>query len=180
MYFLHEYIHRVTGRLPTTLAADFMFKIPIWGYLCRACGCVPANRQNALEALKKGGLVMVAPGGVREAMTTSAEDYLLRWYGKKGFAEIANLAKVPIIPMFTKNVREVFLVLGGSLPIVKQLYKWTRLPFTPFIGPLPVPLTSVLGEPLAHVSGRSTEEVARLVREALGRMMREHAAAASR
>ena len=51
MYFLHEYIHRVTGRLPTTLAADFMFKIPIWGYLCRACGCArkPSERVRGLK-----------------------------------------------------------------------------------------------------------------------------------
>jgi hypothetical protein len=38
--------------------------------------------------------VLVAPGGVREAMTTTAEDYALRWYGKTGYAQIAQMAKV--------------------------------------------------------------------------------------
>ena len=100
-------------------------------------------------------------------MTTSAEDYLLRWYGKKGFAEIAKAACVPVIPMFTRNVREVFLVLGGSLPLVQKLYKLTRLPFTPFLGPMPMPLTSVLGAPIPHVEGRGAAEVAQLVRDRL-------------
>ena len=144
MYFLHEYIHRVTGRLPTSLVADFVFRIPIFGYLVRACGGVPAWSAAALAALQAGRIVVVAPGGVREAMTTAADDYVLRWYGKQGFAEVARAAGVPIIPMFTRNVREVFLVLGGSLPFVQKLYKLTRLPFTPFIGPLPVPLTSII------------------------------------
>lgn len=174
MYFLHEFIHRTTGRIPTSLIADFVFRIPIFGYLVRCCGGVPASRQKALEALKAGGLVVVAPGGVREAMTTTAEDYLLRWYGKIGFAEIATATKVPIIPLFTRNVREVFLVLGGSLPLVQKLYKLTRLPFTPFIGPLPVPLTSVVGEPIAPADGVDAAEMAQRVRDALQRLMQSH------
>ena len=174
MYFLHEWVHRHTGRVPTSLVADFVFRIPFFGYLCRACGGVPASRTRALEALKAGGLVIVAPGGVREAMTSSAEDYVLRWYGKQGFAEIAAAARVPIIPMFTRNVREVFLVLGGSLPLIQRLYKHTRLPFTPFVGPLPMPLTSVLGAPIPHVDGRAASEVAHLVRESLQSLMVRH------
>ena len=31
-------------------------------------------------------------------MTTAAEDYLLRWYGKQGFAEIATRLRVPVLP----------------------------------------------------------------------------------
>ena len=150
-----------------------MFKIPIWGYLCRACGAVPASRQAALEALKSGGLVMVAPGGVREAMTSAAHDYLLTWHGKQGFAQIAAQAKVPVIPMFTRNVREVFLVLGGSLPIVQKLYKLTRLPFTPFVGPLPMPLTSVLGAPIPHEEGIEPSVLAGRVHDALQRLMHQ-------
>ena len=174
MYFLHEWIQRTTGRLPTTLCADFVFQIPVFGYLCRMCGAVPASRENAMAALRAGAIVVVAPGGVREAMATSAEDYLLRWYGKTGFAEIAHEAKVAIVPMFTRNVREVFLVLGGSLPLVQKLYRLTRLPFTPFIGPLPVPLTSVLGEPLPHVDGMTAADIAKRVREALQALISRH------
>ena len=174
MYFLHEWIQRTTGRLPTTLCADFVFRIPLFGYLCRVCGAVPASRENAMAALRAGAIVVVAPGGVREGMATSAEDYLLRWYGKTGFAEIAHEAKVAIVPMFTRNVREVFLVLGGSLPLVQKLYRLTRLPFTPFIGPLPVPLTSVLGEPLQHVDGTAAADIAKRVREALQALITTH------
>ena len=179
MYFFHEYVARVTGRTPTTLVADFVFQIPLFSYFVRVCGGVPASRKNALKALRAGGLVLVAPGGVREAMTSSAEDYVLRWFGRKGFAEMACATGAPVLPMFTSGIREVFLVLGGSLKVVQKLYKLTRLPFTPFIGPLPQALTSIVGAPIlprtsgAGVGGDpAAEQLAQQVMEALSRLMR--------
>ena len=177
MYFFHEYIARVTGRTPTTLVADFVFKIPIFSYFVRCCGGVPASRRSALKALRAGGLVLVAPGGVREAMTTSAEDYVLRWYGKKGFAEMACATGAPVLPMFTSGIREVFLVLGGSLPIVQKLYRLTRLPFTPFIGPFPQALTSIVSAPKMPKGAlpEDAHELAMRVMEALEELMRRSA-----
>lgn len=101
------------------------------------------------------------------AVTTTSEDYALRWYGKQGFAELAELAGVPLVPMFTRNIRELFLVVGGSSRLVQRLYKLTRLPFTPFIGPMLLPLTTVLGQPLPHVPGMSTSMAAKQAMEAL-------------
>ena len=68
-----------------------------------------------------GGLLVVAPGGVREAMTTTAEDNVVRWFGRSGFAEVARRTGAPIFPVFTKRMRDVFLVLGGGLPFVQRL-----------------------------------------------------------
>ena len=144
----HEYISRVTGRIPTTLVANFVFRLPLFGWLVRQCGGVPASRRNALTALLNGDLVIVAPGGVREAMLPTRDDYKLSWFGRQGFAETAITAAVPIIPMATRNVRELFLVLGGDWPVIQRLYSWTKLPFTPFIGPWLLPLTTLVGEPL--------------------------------
>jgi 1-acyl-sn-glycerol-3-phosphate acyltransferase len=176
MYFFHEYVSRVTGRTPTTLVADFVFRIPIFGYLVRCCGGCPASRRAALEALSKGGLVLVAPGGVREGITTSAEDYVLRWFGKVGFAEMSARTGSPIVPIFTRRIREVFLVLGGSLPLVQWLYKLTRLPFTPFIGPLPQALTTIVGQPLAPgPCGGDAKQLAAKAVDALTALMRMHA-----
>ena len=180
LYFFHEYVARTTGRLPTTLVADFVFNIPVFSYLVRVCGGVPASRRHCLDALNAGGLVLVAPGGVREAMTTSAEDYRLRWFGKTGFAEMALATGAPVLPMFTRGIREVFLVLGGSLPIVQRLYRLTKLPFTPFVGPLPQALTSFVGEALTPRPGtEDAPELARRVMGALEGLISAHAAIAS-
>ena len=174
MYFLHEWIARHLGRLPTTLVADFVFRIPLFSYFVRLCGGVPAGRAAALEALRNDGLVIVAPGGVREAMTTSADDYLLRWYGKSGFAEVALQTSAPIVPLFTKHIREVFLVLGGANRLVQRLYRLTRFPFTPFIGPLPQRLTSFIGECILPDTDRhaSAQSLSADVQTALEALMR--------
>ena len=172
MYFLHEWVFTHLGRLPTTLVADFVFRIPLFSYFVRLCGGVPAGRAAALDALRKGGLVIVAPGGVREAMTTCADDYLPRWHGKSGFAEIALQTSAPILPLFTKHIREVFLVLGGANRIVQRLYRLTRLPFTPFIGPLPQRLTSFIGDGILPDRHGSAKSLATDVQAALEELMR--------
>ena len=171
MYFFHLAVWRHTGRLPMTLVADFVFRIPIFGYIVRLCGGQPASREAALRQLRDGGVVILAPGGVREGMTTTSEDYALRWYGKQGFAELAARAGAPLVPMFTRNVRELFLVLGGNSDLVKWLYSLTRLPFTPFIGPMLLPLTSVLGPPLPHEPSASISAAAERATEALQALM---------
>lgn len=171
MYFFHLAVWRHTRRLPMTLVANFVFRIPIFGYLVRLCGGQPASRDAALQQLRDGGVVILAPGGVREGMTTTSEDYALHWYGKQGFAELAARAGCPLVPMFTRNVRELFLVLGGDSNFVKRLYSLTRLPFTPFVGPMLLPLTTVLGPSLPHEPSTSISAAAERATEALQRLM---------
>lgn len=51
------------------------------------------SREECLLALKKGHLVSISPGGVREALF-SDEGYQLLWGNRKGFAQVALEAKV--------------------------------------------------------------------------------------
>ena len=134
MYFLQEYIISNVRQDCMVMVADFVFKIPFVGWMVKLGGGVPASRGTALEHLKKGGLLIVAPGGVAEAMTPASADYKLLW-DRSGFAEVARQASAPIFPIFTRNIREVFLVLFGGNSWIQWLYKKTKLPFTPFIGP---------------------------------------------
>ena len=156
------------------MVANFVFKVPFLGWMVRLGGGVPANRESALAHLKAGGLLVVAPGGVREAMTPTVTDYRLLWE-RSGFAEVARQAgSVPIFPMFTRNIREVFLVIGGGVPFIKWLYRVTKLPFTPFLGPFLLPLTSYVGEALRYSADASKETVARAAKNALQGLMRQH------
>lgn len=145
MYLLPVKLYQQTGRLIKILAADFVFQIPIFGYIASQCGGVPADRGAALRLLQEGNIVLVSPGGVAEAIAGAQNDYMLQWGTRKGFAEIAQRAGVPVIPMFTRNIRHVFITLMASTRLVQWLYQVTKLPFAFFFGPFPVPLTTVLG-----------------------------------
>ncbi|KFQ73334.1 Transmembrane protein 68, partial [Phoenicopterus ruber ruber] len=50
-------------------------------------------REECVNALKKGFLIAIAPGGVREALF-SDETYAIMWGKRKGFAQVAIDAKV--------------------------------------------------------------------------------------
>jgi 1-acyl-sn-glycerol-3-phosphate acyltransferase len=156
MYFFQEYALRCIRKDTMVMVADFVFQIPLIGYIIELGGGVRANPAAALEHLSKGGLLIVAPGGVREAMTPTIMDYSIFWGKRIGFAKIAKEANAIIIPMFTKNIREVFLVLGGDNFIVKWLYKKTKLPFTFFVGPFLLPLTTMFGPSIGPFRGTST------------------------
>ncbi|KFV45919.1 Transmembrane protein 68, partial [Gavia stellata] len=50
-------------------------------------------KEECVSALKKGSLIAIAPGGVREALF-SDEMYTIIWGNRKGFAQVAIDAKV--------------------------------------------------------------------------------------
>lgn len=50
-------------------------------------------KEECVNALKKGSLIAIAPGGVREALF-SDEMYTIIWGNRKGFAQVAIDAKV--------------------------------------------------------------------------------------
>ncbi|NWI07586.1 TMM68 protein, partial [Tichodroma muraria] len=120
-------------------------------------GVIPGTRKECLVALKKGYLVSISPGGVREALF-SDESYQLMWGNRKGFAEVALEAKVPIIPMYTQNVREGYRMFKERR-FFRQLYESTRLPFTPPYGGLPVKFRTYIGKPIPYDPNITTEEL---------------------
>lgn len=56
-------------------------------------GVMHGPREECVNALKKGCLLAIAPGGVREALF-SDEMYTIIWGDRKGFAQVAIDAKV--------------------------------------------------------------------------------------
>ena len=175
MYFFQEYALRNIRKDSMVMVADFVFQIPLLGWVIEMGGGVRANPVAAMEHLKRGGLLIVAPGGVREAMTPTKSDYSVLWGQRTGFAKLAKEAGAPIIPMVTQNIREVFLVLGGDNAIVKWMYKMTKLPFTFFVGPFLLPLTTVFGAKIGPFSSStSSESIAKASQKALQSLMKKY------
>ena len=61
-------------------------------------GCVPSGPDAALALLGEGALVGVFPEGAPSAPRPWNERYRLRRFGRGGFARLAALAGVPIVP----------------------------------------------------------------------------------
>ena len=85
-----------------------MITMPGAETLVKTFGAMPGGREDVIKLLKDGHLVGVAPGGGYEAQLAT-KDYPVMWKQRKGFAVVAKEAGVPIIPMFTENIRETYV-----------------------------------------------------------------------
>uniref|UniRef100_A0A8C3TCT8 Transmembrane protein 68 n=1 Tax=Chelydra serpentina TaxID=8475 RepID=A0A8C3TCT8_CHESE len=136
VYFICT-LYTQTGRLCYSAVDRFFAKF-----------LVHSGRDESVEILKKGNLLGVSPGGSREAFF-SDENYNLLWGNRKGFAQVAIDAKVPIIPMFTQNIREGYRTLG-KIGFFRWLYEHSRLPLVPGYGGFPVKLRTYIGDPIPY------------------------------
>ncbi|XP_006633982.2 DGAT1/2-independent enzyme synthesizing storage lipids [Lepisosteus oculatus] len=170
-YFLAKVIiHK--GRTCHSVADHFLFKLPGFKLLLEVFSVMHGPQEECTKALKNGHLLGISPGGVREALF-SDETYVLLWGNRKGFAQVALDAKVPIIPMFTQNVREGFRSLG-SIRLYRWLYEKFRLPIVPIYGGFPVKFRTYLGDPIPYDPNLTATELAHKVQQAVQSLIDRH------
>ncbi|KFP71904.1 PREDICTED: transmembrane protein 68 [Acanthisitta chloris] len=154
------------------VADHFVFKLPGFKLLLDVHGVIHGSQEDCVNTLKQGHLLAIAPGGVREALF-SDEMYTIIWGDRKGFAQVAIDAKVPIIPMFTQNVREGFRTLGG-IKILRSLYERIRLPVVPIYGGFPVKMRTFIGEPIPYEPNVTADELAEKTKAAVQALIDKH------
>ncbi|XP_035173278.1 transmembrane protein 68-like [Oxyura jamaicensis] len=154
------------------VADHFVSRIPGFKILVEAFEILHGPKEACVNALKKGYLLGISPGGVREALF-SDETYVIIWGNRKGFAQVAIDAKVPIIPVFTQNVREGIRTLG-RIKILRKLYERIRLPVVPMYGGFPVKLRTFVGEPIPYDPNITAEELTAKTKSALQALIEKH------
>uniref|UniRef100_A0A8C3U1M2 Transmembrane protein 68 n=1 Tax=Catharus ustulatus TaxID=91951 RepID=A0A8C3U1M2_CATUS len=165
-------LHVMQKRCCSVVADHFVFRLPGFRILLEVFGVIHGPKEACVGTLEKGHLLAIAPGGVREALF-SDEMYTILWSDRKGFAQVAIDAKVPIIPMFTQNVREGFRTLGG-IKILRSLYERTRLPVVPLYGGFPVKLRTFIGAPIPYEPNMTAEELAAKTKAAVQALIEKH------
>ena len=146
-------------RLIQAVGDRFLFSIPGWKLMMEVFHVFPGTISTCVDVLKKGELLSIAPGGVREAQFGD-HTYRLIWGNRIGFAKVALEAQVPIIPIFTVNLRESFRSLGIGQWLFKTIYDTTRLPLVPIYGGFPVKLKTIIGKPIPYDPSLSPQELA--------------------
>ncbi|CAG2118836.1 unnamed protein product, partial [Medioppia subpectinata] len=87
------------------------------------------------------------------------ERYRLMWGQRTGFARVALEAQVPIIPVFTQNIREAFRSLSLGQTFLRRIYERIKLPCVPIYGGFPVKLTTIIGKPIPYDPSITPEEL---------------------
>jgi 1-acyl-sn-glycerol-3-phosphate acyltransferase len=145
-----EIIRRRGLDQPTyALGYDLLFGLPIVGPFLRRIGAIPARGSEAERALREGALVLVYPGGDREACRPWTQRDKVDLGGHQGFIRLALRAGVPVVPVVTHGSHHAVIVVsrGDGLAKAFGLDRLRIKVFPILVGP-PFGLTTILAPPL--------------------------------
>jgi 1-acyl-sn-glycerol-3-phosphate acyltransferase len=133
------------GRPVYTLSHDIIFAGPT-GDFFRKTGFIPANHENADEALRSGGVVVVFPGGDYDVYRPTSSASKIDFGGRTGYVRAALNAGVPIVPSVSIGGQEtqLFLSRGEWMAKTLRLDKLLRAKILPISFGFPFGLSAVL------------------------------------
>jgi 1-acyl-sn-glycerol-3-phosphate acyltransferase len=103
-----------------TLSHDIIFTGPT-GEFFRRTGFIRANHENADEALRSGGVVVVFPGGDYDVYRPTLSENKIDFDGRTGYVRAALNAGVPIVPAVAIGGQESQLYLSRGMGLAKTL-----------------------------------------------------------
>src|SRR6266545_3334741 len=176
--FAMSAIRAKTGRQVWALGEHAWWKFPLVRRLASTFGTVDGTPENLDKLLARGELVLVMPGGLREALKPRELRYRLLWGHRYGFVRAAVRNQAPIVPVASIGADELFDLVGNAF---RRGSRWLRTTGIPIPRPahlLPifhfVHMKYVIGEPIppsakAEESGNDVL-VKRLRREVEGEL----------
>ena len=136
---------------------DLLFGIPVVGPFLRRIGAIPAGGQAAEQGLAGGGLIVVYPGGDREACRPWTQRHKVDLGDHKGFVRLALRTGVPVVPVVAHGSHDAIVIVTRGERLAKTLgLDRLRIKVFPILlGPFG--LTTVLTPPLPMPSAITVE-----------------------
>jgi 1-acyl-sn-glycerol-3-phosphate acyltransferase len=165
-----------TGRPVRALGDRLVFAAPFFRDWAHLMGAVEGEPEIATQLLEDDQLVLVYPGGAKEALSRPHEAYRLQWEGSRGFVRTALRAQKPIIPIAGLGNEELYVQVVSKDRvresavgrfISKLLGDKYVFPLYMGLGPIPFPsdLHYLVGEPIELHHGPEAAEDEELVAE---------------
>ncbi|WP_431235657.1 1-acyl-sn-glycerol-3-phosphate acyltransferase [Mycolicibacterium psychrotolerans] len=145
VFALGFYEHFGYDRPVYTLSHDLVLTGPTAGFFKRN-GFIRANHENADEALRSGGVVVVFPGGDYDVYRPTLAQNKIDFDGRTGYVKAAINAGVPIVPMVSIGGQEsqIFLSRGTGVAKALRLDKLLRAKILPISVGFPFGLSAVI------------------------------------
>ena len=160
--FLLAEVWRRQRRPVWVLGEHLWWRFPFLRRLAAAVGTVDGTQENAERLLSGGALVLVLPGGLREAVKPRELRYRLLWGHRYGFVRAALRTGVPIVPIASIGTDELFDFVGDAYRRGERWLGSRRIPIPRPVGWLPIPRRTqvriIVGAPIA--SSASPEQSA--------------------
>jgi 1-acyl-sn-glycerol-3-phosphate acyltransferase len=128
-----------------TLSHDMVLTGPTAGFFIRN-GFIRANHENADEALRSGGVVVVFPGGDYDVYRPTFAANKIDFDGRTGYIKAAINAGVPIVPTVAIGGQEsqIYLTRGTGVAKLLRLDKLFRAKILPISVGFPFGLSAVV------------------------------------
>jgi hypothetical protein len=145
------------------LGEHLWWRVPYLRKLVAELGTVDGTPENVDTLLARDELVLVMPGGLREAVKPRELRYRLLWGERYGFIEAAIRNEAPVVPLASVGADEWFDFVGNATARGERWLRGTGIPLpVPARGlPIPhfVPWRFVLGPPVAprYAPGAASE-----------------------
>jgi 1-acyl-sn-glycerol-3-phosphate acyltransferase len=148
-----------SGRVVRSLGDRVVFAIPLFRDLAYNMGAIEGEPNATVQLLQDDQLVLVYPGGAKEALSDPEDAYRLQWDDSRGFIRTALRARKPIIPVAGLGNEELYVQVvsqdrvrqSGVGRFISQLLgdKYV-MPIYMGLGALPFPteLHYIVGEPI--------------------------------
>jgi 1-acyl-sn-glycerol-3-phosphate acyltransferase len=100
---------------------SFFLDLPGVGAQVARAGALEAGHGNAEAILEQGGIVLVYPGGDREAFRTWRDRNRIDFGDRTGFVRLALRTQVPIVPSVSIGAHETLVVLSRGEGLARML-----------------------------------------------------------
>lgn len=158
---LSAVLYKHLGYLPHGIIHGYFAHNPVLRRFIDGLGFVPGDGPELRQAVARGEHIIVSPGGTREGCRSFRHRYKVDWAGRLGYLHLAIRHRLPIVPVATAGIDDVYVGLNDGYALGKRLGMPHRLPVWLGVGlfgvwplalPLPVKLTQRVGTPIrAHL-----------------------------
>ncbi|HEY6556073.1 MAG TPA: lysophospholipid acyltransferase family protein [Polyangiaceae bacterium] len=150
--FVASAVWHAQGRPIWFLGEHVWWKFPFLRRLAAALGTVDGTPENVDRLLAKDELVLVLPGGLREAVKPRELRYRLLWGNRYGFVRAAIRNHSPIVPVAAIGADDLFDFVGNAFRRGERLLRHSGIPIPLPARILPIPhlvqLRFAIGEPI--------------------------------
>lgn len=98
-----------SGRVVRSLGDRVVFAMPFFRDLAHNMGAIEGEPHATVQLLQDDQLVLVYPGGAKEALSDPKDAYRLQWDNSRGFIRTALRAQKPIIPVAGLGNEELYV-----------------------------------------------------------------------
>jgi 1-acyl-sn-glycerol-3-phosphate acyltransferase len=120
------------GRRVWVLGDHLWWRLPFVRRVAAAVGVVDGTQENLAKLLEGDELVMVLPGGLREAVKPRELRYQLLWGHRYGFVHAALRSAAPLVPVAVIGSDELYDFVGNAF---QRGRRWLHLPNLPIPWP---------------------------------------------